>query len=66
MWSGPKLKTWPPSTRVSMVWLSIARLCSSNVPLTTATAPDEMSWSWNPVSFSGVQHSSQTSTWASR
>ena len=43
-----------------------ARLCSVRVPLTTATAPEEMSWSCQPVSFSGVQHSSQTSTWASR
>ncbi len=29
---------------------------------TTATAPDERSWSCQPVSLSGVQHNSHTST----
>ena len=29
MWSGPKLKTRPPSTKVSMVSLPTARLCST-------------------------------------
>ena len=35
-------------------------------PDTTATAPEETSWSCQPVSFSGVQQSSQTSTRWSR
>jgi hypothetical protein len=34
-------------------------LCSVNAPLTTATAPAEMSWSCHPVSFSGVQHNTR-------
>ena len=35
-------------------------------PVTTETAPEETSWSCQPVSFSGTQHSSHTSTWESR
>ena len=44
----------------------IRGLDSISSPSTTQTAPDEMSWSCQPVSLTGVQHSNQTSTWSSR
>ena len=66
MCSGPKLYPVPALTAVSTLGTPTARLCSVRVPCTTATAPEEMSWSCQPVSFCGVQQISQTSTWASR
>jgi len=39
-----------------------ARRSSRTAPLTTATAPHELSWSWKPVSWSSIQQISQALT----
>ena len=66
MWSAPKEKTRPgPDAGLPRTGASV-RLFSTSSPDTTATAPEDTSWSCQPVSFSGVQHSSHRSTWVSR
>src|SRR5215475_5518480 len=66
IWSGPK-EIEPPS--VMAIWVCappMRGLDSVSAPRTTRTAPDEMSWSCQPVSFPGDQQMSQTSTYSSR
>ncbi len=62
MWSGPNENVSPAPTTRAAAWPPIRGLDSISAPSTTHTAPEEMSWSCQPVSFSGVQQSSQMST----
>lgn len=66
MWSGPKQNEEPAPTAVARCSPPIRGLDSVRTPWTTRTAPEERSWSCQPVSFCRVQHSSQTSTNSSR
>ena len=50
-----------PTTRVDGAAPSTSR-SSRTLPATTATAPEETSWSWKPVSCSSIQQISQAAT----
>src|ERR1700733_8102298 len=66
MCSGPN-ENEPPSVTMRTAGSPLMRgLDSLTAPRTTRTAPEEMSWSCQPVSSARVQHSSQTSTNSSR
>jgi hypothetical protein len=66
MWSGPKEKD-PAGPHASLAGtLGRGEVVSTSSPETTATAAEDTSWSCQPVSLSGVQHSNQTFTWTSR
>src|ERR1700730_16859128 len=66
MCSGPKQNDSPFSITAVAGWPPRRGLLSFSAPRTTRTAPHETSWSCHPVSSSGPQQMSQTSTYSSR
>jgi hypothetical protein len=66
MWSGPKAKARPAGTTRVTGSPPIRGVASQTAPRVTATAPEETSWSCQPVSSATFQHSTQTSMSPSR
>src|SRR5215467_10875255 len=66
MWSGPNENDWPAGTTARVCAPPIRGQDSVISPRTTRTAPDDRSWSCQPVSLPRDQQMSQTSTYSSR
>jgi hypothetical protein len=66
MWSGPNANVRPASTTRVTGSPPMRGVASVTAPRVTATAPDDVSWSCQPVSSTTFQQSTQTSMSVSR